>query len=256
MLSKFVQAKSTEIARLVMLDEVDRLPAVYAGHRPSFVGALRDHGPGAVIAEYKRASPSRGVINTDLSCHDVTTAYARAGAACVSVLTENTYFQGELDYLTQAQSAGLPLLRKDFILAPLQIVHTASTPASAVLLIARMVDLVRLKELLGLCASHGLEAVTEIFDKEDLDKARQAKATVLQVNNRDLETLEVDLETSHTLIQEKAAEELWISASGISSPAQMQELTAKGFDALLIGSSCMQAKDPGQALKTLLGSPG
>ncbi len=253
MLDKFTKAKGTEIAKLVMMDELGRMPAPFEGERPSFTGALKAKGPGAVIAEYKRASPSKGVINLDLTCADVAQAYAGAGAACMSVLTEEQYFQGDLKFLDEATPSGLPLLRKDFILAPLQIKRTAATPASAVLLIARMVDVMRLRELLNLCDEYGLEAVTEVFDQEDLDQARQAGASLIQVNNRDLDTLDVSLDVSRTLIQGKADGETWISASGITTGEQIKELASLGFDVVLIGTFLMAEGAPKQALEQLLG---
>lgn len=252
MLRKFADAKRSEIMALMSLDAEGTMPEPYSGTRASFSGALRAKGPGAVIAEYKRASPSKGVINLDLTAADVARGYAAGGAACMSVLTEVDHFQGDLAYLDDALPAGLPLLRKDFILHPLQVVRTAATPASAVLLIARMVNLKELEALLALCDELGLEAVTEVFDADDLAKAREAGAKIIQVNNRDLDSLTISLEVSRRLIGAKTPGELWISASGIDNGAQIAELASLGFDAVLIGTFLMEGGDPESALKRLI----
>lgn len=252
MLRKFADAKRSEIMELLARDARGEMPAPLAGPRPSFAGALRAAGPGAVIAEYKRASPSRGVINLGLSAGDVARAYASGGAACVSVLTEVDHFQGSLAYLDQAAEAGVPLLRKDFLFHPLQVRRTAATPASALLLIARMVDPGELQALLALCRELGLEAVTEVFDEDDLVKARDAGAEVIQVNNRDLDSLAVSLDVSRRLVGAKRPGELWITASGITRGGQIAELRDMGYDAALVGTFLMEGDDPEGALKKLL----
>ena len=169
-----------------------RLPAVYQGHRPSFVEAVRAKGPGAVIAEFKPASPSKGVLRESINPMDFADMYARNGAAAISVLTEHKYFKGTPDFLFMLNHPGVPLLRKDFIFDPLQVAMTASSPASAVLLIARMCDDVEhLRQLIEIARMPGLAPVVEIFDQADLDMAREAGADIIQVNNRDLDTLEI-----------------------------------------------------------------
>jgi len=252
MLRKFADAKRSEIMDLLQLDARGAMPEPLAGPRASFTGALRAKGPGAVIAEYKRASPSRGVINLELTAADVARGNAEGGAACMSVLTEADHFQGDLRYLDEALPAGIPLLRKDFLFHPLQIRRTAATPASALLLIARMVDTQELQTLLGLCDDLGLEAVTEVFDEADLTRAREAGADIIQVNNRDLDSLTVSLDVSRRLIGAKKPGELWITASGITRGEQIAELRDLGFDAALIGTFLMEDGDPAGALTRLL----
>ena len=252
MLERFRKAKAAEVAALEALHAAGRMPAPNPMPRPSFTGALRAKTTAPVIAEYKRASPSRGALNLSVSPEEAATAYAAAGAGALSVLTEEDYFKGSLSFLHRAAGAGLPLLRKDFILHPLQIEQTAATQASAVLLIARMVEGGLLRELLAQSRRYGLEPVTEVFTRADLDAARQAGATILQVNNRDLDTLRVNLDCSRALVAEKAQGEFWITASGIERPEQLEELLARGFDAALVGSALMQDGDPGSALRTLL----
>lgn len=252
MLDKFAVAKQREIERLKELDARNEMPLPRMKPCPSFYGALCDMGPGAVIAEYKRASPSKGDINLSLSPANVAHAYADAGAACMSVLTEEDYFKGDLAYLDACAPSGLPLLRKDFILHPLQVRATAATPASAVLLIARMVDADGLRALLDECDACGLDAVTEVFDEQDLDKARSAKARIIQVNNRDLDTLSVSLDVSRRMASLKHEGELWISASGVTRGTQVAELASLGFDAALVGTFLMEGGSPQQALATLI----
>ncbi len=252
MLERFRLAQQPGIDRLRALADQDALPAPWPGARPSFAAALAARRGRAVIAEYKRASPSKGVINLALGPEEVALAYARAGATALSVLTEAQHFQGELGFLERMRPAGLPMLRKDFILDPLQIVETAATPASALLLIVRMIaqdELVRLIELAG---QAGLDAVVEVFDRADLDRAKAAGARIIQVNNRDLDTLSTDLNRSEELIGSKASEELWISASGIAVPQDLTRVLSAGFDAVLVGTSLMRQANPGQALAGLL----
>jgi indole-3-glycerol phosphate synthase len=253
MLEKFRLAKAAEIARLHELAEADALPAPLAWPRPSFTDALRGKKP-AVIAEYKRASPSAGSINPGLTPEFVARTYAQAGAAAISVLTEQTFFQGSLAFLEPMSAPGLPLLRKDFILDPLQVRATAATRASALLLIARMLAPGALAELLALAETFGLTSVTEVFDERDLDKANDCGAAVIQVNNRDLDTLVTDLAVSRRLAGRKRPGQLWISASGLSKRPQLDEMASLGFDAALIGTSLMQHADPGQALSRLTGA--
>ncbi|MBG0776116.1 MAG: indole-3-glycerol-phosphate synthase [Desulfovibrionaceae bacterium] len=255
MLERFRAAKQAEIADLARLASAGRMPAPLPGKRPSFCTALTRAEGIAVIAEYKRASPSKGVINLELTPGDVARAYARAGADCLSVLTEADHFQGDLEFLDRMRPTGLPMLRKDFLLDPLQVRRTAATPASALLLIARMFDDADgLATLLELAASFGIESVVEIFDRRDLTLARRAGARIIQVNNRDLDTLETSLDVSLSLIVERRPSELWISASGVTRPEDLVLLREAGFGAALVGTFLMQGGDPEAALKHLLGA--
>lgn len=255
MLDKFRQAKQAEIDSLRKDFMEGRVPAAYQGGRPSFVEAIRAKGPGAVIAEFKPSSPSQGVIREHANPLDFADIYAANGAAAISVLTEHVYFGGHPDYLFMMNGPGLPLLRKDFIFDPLQVAMTASSPASAVLLIARMFgSAAELKQLVDLARMPGLAPVVEIFDQTDLDTAREAGADIIQVNNRDLDTLTTSLDQSRTFIRHKREGELWISASGVSTRAQVEEMAALGFDAVLVGTSLMRADDPGRMLAELTGS--
>ena len=252
MLTRFREAQLAGILRLRRLAEEGQLPPPWHGPRPGFTAALRRAGAPAVIAEYKRASPSRGVINLELTPADVARMYADGGAAAFSVLTERAHFQGDLRFLTDMAFAGRPMLRKDFLLDPLQVVETAATPASALLVIMRMFSgAAEVRAMLQTCRDFELEAVCEVFDEADLDMARWAGAGIIQVNNRDLDRLCTDLGVSRRLAAMKGAGELWISASGLETPEQLSEMADLGFDAVLIGTSLMSQADPGAALKAL-----
>lgn len=256
MLDRFRAAQAGAIARLRRLAEEGQLPPPWApaemGNRPGFAAALRANGAPAVIAEYKRASPSRGAINLELGPADAARLYADGGAAAFSVLTERQHFQGDLRFLDDMAFAGRPMLRKDFLLDPLQVVETAATPASALLVIARMFkNAAGVRAMLDECAGFGLEAVCEVFDEADLDRAREAGASIIQVNNRDLDRLQTDLSVSRRLAPRKAKKELWISASGLDSAEQLAEMADLGFDAVLVGTSLMCQADPRAALEKL-----
>lgn len=252
MLNKFREAKAMEINRLIQLEDAGMMPPPFEGERPDFIRALWESSPGAIIAEYKRASPSRGEINMALSPEQVAKAYKAAGAAALSVLTEETYFKGSLDYLTRMACAGLPMLRKDFILHPVQVIETASTPASAFLLIARMCEQEELREMLGLAHAFELAAVVEVFDEADLEKAQALDPEIIQVNSRDLDKLTTDLAVAERLAKHKPEGQVWIAASGISTPEDVERMVQAGYDAVLVGTSLMSDGDPGAALKKLV----
>jgi len=254
MLEKFRAAKQTEIDELRNLRDAGRMPAPFAQTRPSFGDALTRPGSTGIIAEYKRASPSKGDINLGVPPRQTCQAYARAGACALSILTETRYFKGDLSFLAEVAPIGLPLLRKDFIVHPLQVEATAATPASAILLIARMFkDQDELAKIHSLCLSLNLEPVVEVFDDNDLDRAKNIGARIIQVNNRDLDSLATDLGRCLDMVRRKEDGEVWIGASGISTPEQVRELKSAGLDALLIGTALMQHDDPGQGLAALTG---
>lgn len=252
MLEHFRRAKQAEIAALAALSAQGNMPPPFAGSRPFFTASLKARAPLAVIAEYKRASPSKGDINLAATPEQAANAYAAAGAGAISVLTEREYFKGDIRFLERMGAPGLPLLRKDFILHPLQVDQTAAGPASAILLIVRMLDDPMLRSLLFRCRELNLEAVVEVCDDEDLQRAHAAQASIIQVNNRDLDTLRVDLNLSRRLAACKRNNEFWITASGISCREDLTGLLNLGFDAALVGSSLMEEDDPGQGLAVLL----
>jgi indole-3-glycerol phosphate synthase len=252
MLDRFRQAKQAEIRMLMELAAAGAMPPPFAGNRPAFAASLRATAPTAVIADYKRASPSKGDINLAATPEEVAAAYAAAGAGALSVLTEQDHFKGNPEFLARMTAPGLPLLRKDFILHPLQIAQSAATPASAVLIIVRMLDDAMLRALLILAHDSGLEPVVEIFDETDLRRARAVGAPIIQVNNRNLDSLAVDRSASRRLAARKFPGEFWITASGITDRASLMELLDLGFDAALVGGALMEDGAPGNALGRLL----
>lgn len=256
MLERFRQAKQAEIHALLEREKRGTLPLPYGGTRPGFAASLKSASGPAVIAEYKRASPSRGDINLSAAPADVANAYAAAGARAISVLTEETYFKGDLAFLETMAEAGLPLLRKDFLYHPLQVDATAATRASAVLVIVRALYDNDLRAVLERCRTLGLEAVVEVFDAADLARAKREGAAILQVNNRDLDTLRVSFAASKALIAGKEKGEVWISASGIATHKDLEAVLDLGFDAALVGTSLMDGSDPGAGLAALIsGTP-
>ncbi len=258
-LERFLKVKQEEVAELTHLEAQGRFPSAWTRPRPSFRETLLSSkaGPLAVIAEFKKASPSRGVICASLEPEEVARQYAENGASCLSILTEEHFFKGDISYL--ARTAGvvpeMPLLRKDFIFHPLQVRATLATPASALLLIVRLTpDVAHLRRLREQAEEGGVEAVVEVFDADDLQRARAGGASIIQVNARDLATLRVDREACLRLIQENPPKpgELWIAASGMSCRQDLEEAAQAGYHAALIGSSLMEHGTPGRSLHRLL----
>ena len=256
LLERFRKAKMAEVAEL----KAKGVPKAYKGDRPDFLKALQNPGL-SFIAEYKRASPSKGRIRADLTVADVALAYAAHGAAAMSILTEAQYFDGDIGYLFDAHKTllakgyALPLLRKDFLFDPVQIEATAGTPASALLLIVKLVDDdVLLQRLYERTRELGIVAVVEVTDDKDLARARDLHARCIQVNARDLETLTVNREKAMALAyaHPPRAHETWIFASGIEEAKDCAQLTQAGFAACLVGTALMQG-NPGDNLARLVG---
>jgi indole-3-glycerol phosphate synthase len=218
-----------------------------------FAAALARPGTISVIAEHKRRSPSRGVIREDLAPADVARRYQAAGAAALSVLTDGPFFGGQLDHLVEARSAtALPVLRKDFTLDPWQIREARAAGADAVLLIVAALEDAELRELLGEARALGVDALVEVHERGELERALAAGARLLGVNNRDLRTLTVSLETSLTLADAIPDDVVAVAESGIRSGRDLRRLRDAGFDACLVGEHLMASPDPGEALRRLL----
>jgi indole-3-glycerol phosphate synthase len=208
-----------------------------------------------VIAELKKASPSRGLIREDFDPVALAKGFEAAGAAALSVLTEEEFFQGDLKYMKDARAAvGVPVLRKDFIIDPWQVWEARATNADSFLLIVAGLDDSLLTELLALGRELGMEPLVEVHTREELARALTADARIVGVNNRDLRTLEVRVETSAELIAEIPEECIAICESGLRTHDDLVRLRGVGFDAFLIGEHLMSQPDPGAALRTLLGS--
>lgn len=225
---------------------------LYAAPRRGFARALRARVP-AVIAEVKKASPSRGVIRDDFDPVAIACGYAAAGAAAISVLTEEHFFQGRPADLEEVRAAvELPLLRKDFIFDPYQLVEARAWGADAALLIAAMLDASELAELHAAGVDLGLDVLVEVHTEAEVECAAAAGATLIGVNNRDLHTFVTTLDTAERLRPLLPAGVLAVAESGISTPADIARLQAAGYDAFLVGESLVRAADPGAALRELL----
>jgi indole-3-glycerol phosphate synthase len=207
-----------------------------------------------VIAEFKRRSPSAGIIRADLSPGKVASRYERGGACAISVLTEEQYFGGSLADLGEVgSSTDLPILCKDFIIDPIQIYNAAAAGTDAVLLIVAALDDNSLAKLREVAEDEiGLDALMEVHTSEELRHALGAGATIIGVNNRDLHTFQVSLETSERLIAEAPRDRIMISESGLQNPEAISHLQALGFRGFLIGEALMQAADPEKALRDLI----
>ena len=207
-----------------------------------------------IIAEFKRTSPSVGIIRGDLSPADVARHYERGGACAISVLTDEEYFGGSIDDLSAVRSSThLPVLRKDFIVDPIQIYEAAIAGADAILLIVAALDDDSLGELRKVAEDEiGLDALIEVHTSDELRRALNVGAKIVGVNNRDLQTFQVSLSTSERLIAEAPQDRLMLSESGLRDPEQLRHLHALGFRGFLIGEALMRAKDPETALRNLL----
>jgi len=207
-----------------------------------------------IIAEFKRTSPSVGIIRGDLSPADVARHYERGGACAISVLTDEEYFGGSIDDLSAVRSSThLPVLRKDFIVDPIQIYEAAIAGADAILLIVAALDDDSLGELRKVAEDElGLDALIEVHTSAELRRALNVGAKIVGVNNRDLQTFQVSLSTSERLIAEAPRDRLMLSESGLRDPEQLRHLHALGFRGFLIGEALMRAKDPETALRNLL----
>ena len=237
-------------------DELERAAPV-SGAVSEFAGALR-RGQVAVIAEIKRASPSKGAIAPGLDAAAQAKAYARGGAAVLSVLTEPTRFGGaieDLDRAREATAGAVPLLRKDFVVDRLQIVEARAHLASAVLLIARALEPAALRELAREAAALGLHVLAEVRDEWELETALESGAAAIGVNNRNLETLAIDLATGERLVPLIPTERVAVFESGISTPEDVRRAAQAGADAVLVGSSVSAASDPAAAVAALAGEP-
>lgn len=233
--------------------------AARADARPhAFRLALEDAGRVNVIAEFKRASPSKGEIRAGASVADTVRAYERGGAAALSVLTEEDFFRGSLDDLREAKaSVRLPVLRKDFVFEEYQVFESAAAGADALLLIVAALDDDGLARLLRLTEEElGMDALVEVHTADELGRALGAGARLVGVNNRDLRTFEVKLETSVELAKLAPAETLLVSESGLRGAGDVDRLRACGYRAFLVGETLMRAEDPETALRYLAGAGG
>jgi len=256
-LDEIVATKRGEIARAkaAVAESTLRERAAAASATRNFFEPLARSGPIRLIAEVKKASPSKGIIRADFQPVEIALTYEQHGASCLSVLTDEQYFQGSLDYLRQVRAAvGLPVLRKDFILDSYQLYEARAAGADAVLLIAECLDDCNLRKLFREAVDLGLTPLVELYEPENLQRVFDAGATLIGINNRDLRTFKTDLD--HTLrMRERIPDDcVLVSESGIRTRADVERLQAAGVDAILVGETLMASPDIGAAVDELLGA--
>ncbi|MBB6561296.1 indole-3-glycerol phosphate synthase [Acidovorax soli] len=260
-LNKIVAVKHEEVAAAIkrMPLAAMRADAESRVLTRDFEGALRAkiaRGQAAVIAEVKKASPSKGVLRADFIPADIAQSYAdgdgTVSAACLSVLTDKQFFQGSVDYLKQARaSCQLPVLRKDFMVDAYQIYESRAMGADAVLLIAACLDDAQMADFEAIARSLDMAVLVEVHDGAELDRALQLKTPLVGINNRNLRTFEVSLQTTLDLQKNVPADRLLVTESGILSPADVKTMRDAGVNAFLVGEAFMRAKEPGEALAKL-----
>jgi indole-3-glycerol phosphate synthase len=252
-LAKIVAHKRAEHARRsVPLAELERRAEALATSRRDFRAALAAHPP-AVIAEIKKASPSKGLLSARFDPERLAREYESGGEAAISVLTDEHFFQGSLENLCAAREAAkLPVLRKDFALDEYHAIEAAAHGADAILLIAAILDAPRMRELRRTAASFGLAALVEAHDGAELDAALESGAEIVGINNRNLRTFEVTLDTSLRLAAKIPAGVVKVAESGIHSAADIRLLREAGYQAFLVGERLMRAERPSEALRELL----
>ena len=256
-LDKIVAVKRQEVAAALARKPLSAMRADAESRvlTRDFVGAMRAKiaaGLPAVIAEVKKASPSKGVLRADFIPADIAQSYAEHGAACLSVLTDQQFFQGNVDYLKQARaSCDLPVLRKDFMVDPYQVYEARAMGADCILLIAACLDDAQMQSLEALAMSLDMAVLVEVHDGAELQRALKLKTPLLGINNRNLKTFDVSLDTTLGLIKDVPAGHLLVTESGISAVADVQRMRAAGVQAFLVGEVFMRADEPGQALAEL-----
>jgi indole-3-glycerol phosphate synthase len=252
-LEKIVKAKKMEVATRRRAMPVQALKERLASQkRRDFTAALQGGGL-KLIAEVKSASPSKGILVKDFNHVTLAMAYESGGAAAISILTEAAHFQGHLDYLAAIrEKVGLPLLRKDFIFDEYQIYESAAFGADALLLIAAILDVTRMRDLLALSLSLGLACLVEVHNETELESASKSGAEIIGINNRDLNTFQVDIETTRRLRPLVPAGKIVVSESGISTRDDVARLKAWGVSAILVGEALVTAPDTSARIKELL----
>ena len=256
-LDEIVSTKRAEIDRAKVARPEASLRERLSASPPvrDFFAPLAARGPIKLIAEVKKASPSAGVIRADFDPVEIAKIYAAHGAACISVLTDEPYFQGRLEYLTDIRaSVDRPVLRKDFILDTYQLVEARLAGADAVLLIAECLDDCNLRKLFNATIELGMTPLVELYEPDNLPRVLAAGATLIGVNNRDLHTFKVDLEHTIRLRDEVPDHCVLVAESGIKTHADVQRLAAAGIDAILVGESLTREPDIGAAVDRLLGN--
>jgi indole-3-glycerol phosphate synthase len=256
-LNKIVAVKHEEVAAAKKRKSLEAMRADAESRvmTRDFVGAMRakiSAGQAAVIAEIKKASPSKGVLREDFEPADIAQSYAEHGAACLSVLTDRQFFQGSGDYLKQARaSCPLPVLRKDFMVDAYQVYEARALGADCILLIAACLEDSPMAELEALAHSLGMAVLVEVHDEVELHRALKLKTPLVGINNRNLRTFDVSLDTTLALQSQVPSDRLLVTESGIMTAADVTRMRAAGVHAFLVGEAFMRAPDPGVALAGL-----
>jgi indole-3-glycerol phosphate synthase len=250
-LQEVAAAKSRKSLELVRADAESRVLT------RDFVGVIRAKiaaGKPAVIAEVKKASPSKGVIREDFIPADIAQSYAEFGAACLSVLTDVQFFQGSVDNLKQARaSCQLPVLRKDFMVDVYQIYESRGMGADAVLLIAACLNDAQMKDMEAIALGLDMAVLVEVHDQAELERALKLKTPLIGINNRNLKTFEVSLDTTLTLRGQVPSDRIVVTESGIHTRDDVLRMGAAGVNAFLVGEAFMREPEPGEALEALFG---
>jgi indole-3-glycerol phosphate synthase len=256
-LQKILEVKKFEVARALAKKPYESVLAEARAMPPArdFIGALRakiQAGKPAVIAEIKKASPSKGVIRENFDPAAIARSYAKNGAACLSVLTDTQFFQGGKQHLLDARAAcDLPVLRKDFMIDPYQVCRARTIGADAILLIVAALDLAKMQELEALAHDLGMAVLVETHDSAELELALQLKTPLIGINNRNLRTFETRLQTTLDLLPGIPPERIAITESGILKPADVNLMQQNAVHAFLVGEAFMRAEEPGVELARL-----
>jgi len=259
LLTEILAAKAEEVAARRARSSIGDLDRVNPGPRRDFIGALaakRRAGAIGLVAEIKKASPSQGVIREDFRPADIARAYAAGGAACLSVLTDERYFQGHAAYAAVARAVtDLPVLRKDFLIDPWQVAEARAIGADAILVIVAALDDGAMREIEAAASERGLAVLAEVHDEAELERAlTRLETQLIGINNRNLATFETDLSVTERLAPRIPADRLAVSESGIGAPADGQRLVARGVSSFLVGESLMRAPDISAATRALCGA--
>lgn len=255
-LDEIIAFKRREVAEAKQARPLARLERELKDRTPprGFAAAIRRPDKLSLIAEIKKASPSAGPIRLGADVVEVARVYAGAGAQALSVLTDTQFFSGSLEDLKAVrEKVSLPVLRKDFLLEEYQVVEAAAAGADAVLLIVAILERPVLKRLLALAGDLSLDALVEVHSEPELQQALEAQTQVIGVNNRDLGSLRVDLETTRRLMKQVPGTHVRVSESGIRLPADVEFVRAQGADAILVGEELMSSDDPAKKIKELMG---
>ncbi len=255
-LKKIIDHKLTEVESAKSSKSIDEIRAEAESGRSvrDFRGALQTPGEISLIAEVKKASPSKGVIREDFNPVEIARTYELAGASCISVLTDENFFLGHRQFLVDVGDAvQIPVLRKDFIIDPWQVYDARAAGADAVLLIAECLEAQQLRDLHALINELGMTALVELYDHENIEKVLSCNPTLIGVNNRDLNTFEVNLDHSIEIRKSLPKDVTFVSESGISSYVEVKKLLQANVDAILVGESLMRSDDISAATLELLG---